>query len=560
MKRACALSLLLFGWPSLSLAAKGNFTCETGSKICVINISSQTPSQDDKSAGPKKIIVKGANTLRYDYVFNPTVSFTAGPSIDLFTLGTSSKVSTTPQSTKETQKAQDTAMSTASVFFAEVVKEKQSDEEKLDQLEQDTNLQLDLANNATHLVNDASEDMQNLLTTSDSILRTGGDAVGQAALKSEIHARRIDQGSCPGRDAGSARDASALPVLFQRGVCAIWPDLPTVARLLTDAKNLKTNVQDDQRKAQARIQSSDADLAALNQSTSRITEEQTKRVQTALQNRKSDVILVSQYDDELKRLDTVISDLGDINSDGKKYRDFANLQTNLRQWNQRMIALAQMDDPFSLPPQQAPCNFAFSQTKTTKEALARTDRFSSGVTATSSATKDSTSSKNSTAVTTIPLITVECTAPFSLSAGFAFSAIAERDFVIQPAPNASDPTKTTNRFTTDAHSNFRPLPIAMVNMRYHEFNDFWALYGSFGVAANIKGQSAGGSDPEYLFSPITFGFFRTAFVTPALHIGRDVNLGSGFHEGDVVPSNITTPPLQKKYRPTFALAITLSKP
>jgi hypothetical protein len=523
MKKVLVFLLAAF-WCFTDLAIANGFKCETGSKTCVINIASQTPAKDEKTAGPKKIIVKGANTLRYDYVFNPAVTFTAGPSIDLFTLGTSTGVA--PKAGVQAMTAQVTGASP--------------------DLESAAQSLIQSANTATRLVNEASTDMQNLLTTSDSILRAGGDASGEAALKQEIHNRQKDPATCPNQ----MSDISALSVVFQRGVCAIWPDLSQVDQILSQAKNLKSQLQDAQKSAQSKINDIDAKLSP---------DSASAETKSLLTERKTHLQDISAADDLLKRLDPVITQLADIAADGKKYKDFSTLLTNLRKWNQRMIALDHLDHPFTLPPQPAPCGFAFSKTKTIKEELARTDLFASTAAASDSGSA-SKSSKDSSAVTTIPLITVECTSPFSLSAGVAFSGIIERDFLIQPVPNSQNSTTTTNRFTTDAHSNFHPLPVALVNVRYYEFNDFLSLHGSFGVAANIKGQSAGGSDPEYLFSPITLGFFRTAFLTPALHIGREVRLGSGFHEGDVVPPNITTPPLQKSYKPTFAVAITFTKP
>lgn len=519
-------------------ASESDFKCGTGSKTCEINIASQNLSKDEKTTGPKNIIVTGANTLRYDYVFTSTVTFAPGPSIDLFTLGTSSTPKPAPTPTK----------SGGSNAAATADREMDFFKQQAANLTDNASAWVDAANQTSLLVNAASDDMRNLLENSDSLLRA--DRTGPDELKREITERQIDLGKCPaaGQSAESLNNAVAgLSSIFQRGVCAYWPQTSKIDSLVSQIKKLQAQVQEKRAAAKAQMAKAEEKAAFSNAAST-----------------------LSETDAAIEQFTAIMTTLNDLTLGGKKYNDFVQLQANLRKWNQRMIGLSRLDKPFTLPPHKAPCTFAFLQTKTEKEEIQVTDLLppasgdikaggpgSDNTAASSGSAKPSSSAP---ATTTIPLVTVECTSPFSLSAGFAFSSITERDFLIQPVPNAPNSTTTTNRFTTDAHSNFHPLPVAMVNMRYHEFSRLLSFQGSFGVAANIKGQSAGGSDAEYLFAPLTLGFFRTAFISPALHIGRDVRLGSNFHEGDVVPSNITTPPLQKSYRMGFAVAVTFTKP
>lgn len=522
--------------PKKTKASESDFRCRTGSKTCEINIASQNLSQDEKTTGPKNIIVTGANTLRYDYIFTSTVSFSAGPSIDLFTLGTSSTPKPAPTPSPRTVPGAAAVNPAMSFVKNQVVS-----------LTNTASAWVNAANRTISLANAASDDMRNLLENSNSILRSDS---GPEELKREITERQIDLGSCPA--AGVTQDSlndnvAALTVVFRRGVCAYWPPTSEIDSLISQVKNVQIQAQGQLAAVKAQIAEADQKLTP------------------------SDAVsTISEANAAIEQFTAIETTLTGLTLGGKTYNDFVQLQANIRKWNQRMIGLSKMDKPFTLPPHKAACTFAFLQTKTLKEGLQVTDLLppasgdtkagGSGSQTTATGSAAAKTSASAPAITNIPLVTVECTSPFSLSAGFAFSSITERDFLIQPVPNAPDSTSTTNRFTTDAHSNFHPLPVAMVNMRYYEFNRLLSLQGSFGVAANIKGQSAGGSDAEYLFTPITLACFRTAFISPALHIGRDTRLGSNFHEGDVVPPNITTPPLQKSYRMAFAVAITFAKP
>jgi hypothetical protein len=200
-------------------------------------------------------------------------------------------------------------------------------------------------------------------------------------------------------------------------------------------------------------------------------------------------------------------------------------------------------DPFS-EYTDADCEFAFSRTKTTAVSLTRADLMP-GTTATSPET--------------VLSVSVECTSPFTVSAGVAFSTIAESEFGIQPVATPSGSTTTINQFVSTVKSSFRPAPLGMVHARLWEPADWFSLHASFGISGNFSSQNSGGSSAEFLLGP-SIAFFRTMFLTPGLYLGRQVSLGGGFKVGDPVPSNITTPPLQKSYIPAFGFSITFTKP
>jgi hypothetical protein len=157
-------------------------------------------------------------------------------------------------------------------------------------------------------------------------------------------------------------------------------------------------------------------------------------------------------------------------------------------------------------------------------------------------------------------VTVTCTSPFSLSAGVAFSSIEQREFAIVQSAPASGSTTPVNKFGYSSKSAFHPLPLAMAHMRLWEWDSHrYAVHATFGVAANIQGSNAGGSSAEYL-PGLSFSLFRTMYLTAGVHIGRQASLAGGFNVGDVVPSGITSPPLQTSYKAGAGFAVTFTKP
>jgi hypothetical protein len=158
------------------------------------------------------------------------------------------------------------------------------------------------------------------------------------------------------------------------------------------------------------------------------------------------------------------------------------------------------------------------------------------------------------------LITVKCASPFSLSAGVAFSLIEQREFTIQQSAVSPGSTTTVNKFGYSARSAVHPLPLAMVHMRFREWQQHrYAVHATFGVAANVQGTNAGGSNAEYL-PGLSFSLFRTMFLTAGLHIGKQASLAGGFRVGDQVPTGIDSPPLQTSYKVGPGFAITFTKP
>jgi hypothetical protein len=223
----------------------------------------------------------------------------------------------------------------------------------------------------------------------------------------------------------------------------------------------------------------------------------------------------------------------------------AKMQSKLTAWNAHS-ADPTKPDPFAKSADPATCEFAFSTTKDTVVTLTRLD-LTPGV--------------QSPTPQTMLTVTVECTSPFSIAAGVVFSTIPDRSFSIAATPVTppTTPPTTQNTFTQTEGSNFHPLPLAMIHVRLVEWNEHLAFYGSFGVAANIRSPTSGGSAAEYLVGP-SIGFFRTAFLTAGVHLGNEPNIGNGYTVGGVVPAAVTAVPITTTYRPGFGLGITFTKP
>jgi hypothetical protein len=140
-----------------------------------------------------------------------------------------------------------------------------------------------------------------------------------------------------------------------------------------------------------------------------------------------------------------------------------------------------------------------------------------------------------------------------------FSTIPDSEFGISATPATAGTATPTNVVTQTYGSNFHPLPLALANVRFYEPNEHVAFYWSFGVAANIRDQTSGGSAAEYLLGP-SIGFFRTFIITTGAHFGSRARVGGGYAVGSTIPSTVTTVPINTNYTAGFGLGITFTKP
>jgi hypothetical protein len=544
------------------------------SKLCLRNcdekkydLASSTIT-GDIVRGPRTITAENLNPLRYDYKWNNAITFQAAP--DLWSKLTSINASTTTQAPQtQPSKAQglsgerippdiQNAIESARRLRSETdaqIKRVTDQKTAIDNNFNDLVAQQAIAGRATNQVSEAGKALTDFLSSSQK-----GPQDILTGIKDQLAS------TTPGAGTPAAKDS-----VFVSGIKASWADQVTVARI-HDSSQLLANQLDNLKsefaayipRQTAQLESARKDLTALRdklqgqaKTASQIADLGSKikpiadEVDALTAEETNLATTGALLDWEMKVNSQIVSASADLDVGSSKYIAFKTAQDLLIKWQRRMETLqdqwhaysndpAKQSNPFSMSI-AADCEFAFSRTKLNAITLSRSDVMP-GSTSTSSET--------------VLSVTVECTSPFTVSAGVAFSTIPEREFAIQAVPSGST---TVNEFVYSAKSSFHPLPIGMVHARLWEPNECFSFHLSFGIAANIRGQNSGGSDPEYLIGP-SFALFRTMFFTPGLHLGREVSLADGFKVGGVVPSNITTPPLQKSYTAGFGFAITFTKP
>jgi len=76
------------------------------------------------------------------------------------------------------------------------------------------------------------------------------------------------------------------------------------------------------------------------------------------------------------------------------------------------------------------------------------------------------------------------------------------------------------------------------------------LSAGFGINPN-----SGTAQPEYFIG--TFFGINKLMIHPGIHYGREQSLGGGFVEGEMVPSGLTTAPVNWKYRAAFSIGFSV---
>jgi hypothetical protein len=578
--------------------------CRNGHKV--IWISAGTPTAGETVAGPCTIIVRGLNPARYDYAFSSAATFGAAPDLwsKLLGVSTGDNAKATPatppagaaaqpdhnagafrasvQAARPTNVHPNPSVARAAdrltqlIDAAEATMNDVDDSlsegqnqlaaitaagQPLDREVQRFNFYQDLrrkANAATSAVSLGGRALLLFLQQSDSDVVNGG-----YPLLTQDIATLLVQGVNPPPPPDST---------FIAGTKAAWPDQAAISgirlQLANDAPALQTAVQT----LTTFKTNQELKLTGLRDTLVTLREEIKKELQSvsnvpAQQQGNSYInkikFQLNLIDDQKNQMAAVLNDLNsavkrdadtssglaDIDFSGKPYADFSAAQGALLGWRDRLAKVVEIwngrannPDPF-MKEFHASCEFAFSRTKTIAIQLVKTDKIPGSTSPT----------------TTTPLLSVECTSPFTVSAGVAFSTIGEHEFAIQPAPVSPGSTTTQNTFVEVNDSGIHPLPLGMIHVRLHESNSRVSWHGSFGLAGNFRSQSAGGSNAEFLIGG-SLALFRTVFLTPGLYIGQKTSLGAGFTLNSAVPASITQPPLQKSYKSAFGFAITFTKP
>jgi hypothetical protein len=217
-------------------------------------------------------------------------------------------------------------------------------------------------------------------------------------------------------------------------------------------------------------------------------------------------------------------------------------QAALLQWDNVFQSLSPNSFQYSL---DTTCSFALGGSKETKVVLSAVDRFAPA----------------GTVASTQEIVTAVCSSPISISGGFGISTLKERDIdLIQSSKKTTDSsgnvtTQNISVFGYKGYSSFHPLPLLLVNVRLHEWNDIYSLHVSGGAAVDIKTGATAGANAEYV-GGLSLGLWRSFFITTAFHAGRVPQLTGGYSIGQEVPTGVSTAPVENRWRPGFAVAFT----
>ncbi len=586
---------------------------QCGRNICEFDLATGT-YKGDVVSGPKTVQADGLNTIRYQYQFDSATTFQAAP--DLWTgltkLTPTSDSTTIPAAQTPSpvanpapapakavsppkpgpnnahnlvaQRAVPDAFDAVAAIIQDSSKLRSKSHTMHWQFVQDQNgfiapvnslhdMNLDLsilqikANDQIALVAQAGAALKSYLTGSPN------DTAGLVAVTES----QLADTSGPDPMGKTAIADSTFVV----GVKAAWPDQATITSLQTYLMNNTKDLSDTKEKfagyvtaERSLLQSSESDLTAMQSklTTAEATYEKGKAVdlnKKAMAKTELDQLSVEiQYlkDDEafltafpaqlalaITQNATAVTGVNALAPTSATYTSFVAarealvwwrdwMSSKLTQWNEYGKGATKVN-PFSMS-RPVGCEFAFSRTKDVVVTLTRVDMTPGLVNPPSQ---------------TVLTATVECTSPFSLSAGVVFSTVPNHEYAIAATPTTPGATTTQNTIIQTSSSNFHPLPLALINTRLWEPKDKVAIYASFGAAANVRSQSAGGSTAEYLVGP-SIGLWRTAFITLGVHLGSEAKVGGGYSVNSPVPASLTSVPLSTHYTAGFGVGISFTKP
>jgi len=563
------LFIFLYMLPGLSsitpFAEAADPTCRDKNTLC-INVA-RVATTGDKIRGPVTIILNNVNTLRYDVNIGETVTFTSGP--DLSKLGFIPPVSAeakpsggvTPKTQKPLSLLGLTVIPSGGpppdlvAAFNALSNKKDDLRNKTNDLRRIVSSTVDTVNHATSAVEAVvrasdstlqAEDGRSTLVQSVSQLEgTIGPALKApwpadeiAQLAAGLDKLKADVNELPTRPPGfpavvtmTTRDVAQSPAGqkidvadssgFRKGT---WIYVDTVPNLeMVQVAGVPDNTH----------------LAII------VSKPHPKNTRIAFSDAWSDWYAVPEYKqayDTLKSdLDDLRSKISEIDRNSDKDKAYQDAIHKLGLWRPYLTGIGATGEKAFIWSKPEGCGFTFGNNKEIKILLNKHDRLSSDATSASSQ----------------EIITVVCSSPLSVSAGFGLGTLGEEEFGTVQAKGPNDTNgnpATVSQFGPTKSSNFRVLPAVLLNTRIYECNEKVALHLSTGAAVSLT-SGAVGNEPEYLFG-ISFSFSRTLFITIGGEVGREAKLAGGFKPGDPVPSGVGSPPITKNWGLGFLVAFT----
>jgi hypothetical protein len=241
-----------------------------------------------------------------------------------------------------------------------------------------------------------------------------------------------------------------------------------------------------------------------------------------------------------KQIDEFLSNCKDKPETNEDSTHYNQGRKKLRSWNSVFKdIISRGEDAFILEISINDHGFTIGTGKETKVELIKQDRFA----------------EPGAEIIREEIVTVVFSSIFSVSAGFGFSTLDEQEFsIVRSRTSPTDPT-LVNKFGFQNRSKFRPMPVILLNTRLFEMSKGFDFHFSTGAGVDIKTGQPAGSDVEFVVGP-SISFRRSLFLTPALHVGRVPTLAGGFKVGDLVPAEVTAPPIEKSWKTGFIFTIT----
>jgi hypothetical protein len=544
--------------------------------------------------GAHKVVATNLNTIRYNYTFANSVTYT--PVADLWT-GLQGQTTTKPTTTPTTatgQKPQPPIGTVSTVTPPAGVEPNLRVGPKKTTLPDpfvsvnDAIKKADAARTQAKAVNDALTTKLQELSTPINDLADKTKQLAQIQTLANNSTAQLAQGGAAliaflstSPDDTPQLVAAANAQLkndstFTMGLNAAWPKFDAITKLQTDliqnTRDLTAASQDltayiktetpllqsavnDLLAAQTRLTILYEDFTNHNSPT-KVQSDTVKAEQAALTDAidvaQKNVAELPRFADQMtaaiKANGDAVTNAAALAPGSTAYKSFVAAHEALSGWHDRIQgAVNYPATAFQLDDTET-CKFAFSSTKKNAVTLTRVDQ-----------TPGVVSPKPETVLSVV----VECTTPFSVSAGVAFSTVPDNLYAVAAVPvgpaTGTTPAATAPTIVQTSSSTFHPLPLAMINARLYEWSDWGAVYASFGIAANTRNQSAGGSTAEYLLGP-SIGLFRYFLFTPGVYFGSEATVGNGYAVGSIVPTTVTTVPVTTRYKPGFGLGITFTKP
>lgn len=538
-----------------------------------VNVARITTS-GEQVRGPVTIVLKNVNVVRYDVKIGATVTFTAGP--DLSKLGFIPQI---PSAARVTPPPGAPAVPVRPPSF-EAPDWKTSIQRVFNRLQNNLKaLQDGLikntggVNNAIKSANDASTEVLGLVRASDSLLQTEG---GSTAIISKIEPL-VTKATTALADQSEWRDVDIAELAAQiEQLKGDWAQLPTKAPA-TFSTTLKGSVSGKPTASQTVTVASNSGLSAEdwvyiglppdqelvkiaivadNGSDHQITVTPAKnhadKDPVALADKWSDWYGIQEnktnYDAMKSGLADLASQIAMIGPDSDKAKAYKVTIAALTNWQSQLSTIqagsVNNGNPFEWS-QKEGCGFAFSNNKQIAVVLNKVDRLA----------------PPPAPVVSQEIVTVVCSSPVTISAGFGFAKLKESNFDFVQSAGPIDPTTdkptVVSKIGLTSQSNFRVVPAVLINTRIYEF-DAWdqalALHFSSGAAVSLS-SGAVGNEVEYIFGG-SLSFRRSVLVTIGGEVGRQSTLAGGFNLDDVVPTGLSSPPLQKKWALGPAIFIT----